>query len=94
MSVGQQDRLTCRLQNLTDDQPDRLAPPAASVIVNLLRNCKSYQFHDTSESSSFKNSWDVSEGTRLRSHGGNLAAVLYRLERYEYLDERRALNEQ
>ena len=55
----------------------------ASVIVNLLRNCAGYQFHDTSESSRFKNRWDVSEGTRLRSHGGNLAAVLYRLERYD-----------
>ena len=26
-------------------------------------------------------SWDVSDNRRLRSHGGNLAAVLYRLER-------------
>ena len=58
-------------------------PTTASVIVNLLRNCSIYQFHDTSDSSSFKNSWDMSESNQLRSHGGNLAAVLYRLERQD-----------
>ena len=56
----------------------------ASVIVNLLRNCAVYQFHDTSDSSNFKGSWDISENNQLRSHGGNLAAVLYRLERRDY----------
>ena len=66
----------------TPDYP-RVNKMTASVIVNLLRNCAVYQFHDTSESSRFKNRWDVSEGARLRSHGGNLAAVLYRLERHD-----------
>ena len=56
-------------------------PITASVIVNLLRNCSVYQFHDTSDGSSLKTSWDVLENNQLRSHGGNLAAVLYRLER-------------
>ena len=55
----------------------------ASVIVNLLRNCAVYQFHDTSEHSRFKNKWDVSESGQLRSHGGNLAAVLYHLEQHD-----------
>ena len=55
----------------------------ASVIVNLLRNCVVYQFHDTSESSGFKNRWDVFENSQLRSHGGNLAAVLYHLEQHD-----------
>ncbi len=62
----------------------------ASVIVRLLRNCAVYQFHDTSNVSNFKNTWDVSDNNQLRSHGGNLAAVLYRLEhqdvrRYEFI---------
>ena len=52
----------------------------ASVIVNLLRNCSVYQFHDTSNTSNFKKRWDAEDNTQLRSHGGNLAAVLYRLE--------------
>ena len=62
----------------------------ASVIVRLLRNCAVYQFHDTSNVSNFKKTWEVSENYQLRSHGGNLAAVLYRLEqedvrRYELI---------
>lgn len=53
----------------------------AQVVVHLLRNCAVYQFHDTSDSSAFKMKWDVNEDNQLRSHGGNLAAVLLRLER-------------
>ena len=56
---------------------------SASAIVNLLRNCSVYQFHDTSDASAFKNNWQVSEGHQLRRHGGNLAAVLYRLEQQD-----------
>ena len=52
----------------------------ASSIVGLLRNCATYQFHDTSDESSFKKRWDVEDNNYLRSHGGNLAAVLHRLE--------------
>ncbi len=52
----------------------------ARVIVNLLRSCSVYQFHDTSDSSNFKKRWDVGDNNVLRTHGGNLAAVLYRLE--------------
>ena len=55
----------------------------ASVVVNLLRNCVTYQFHDTSDESRFKQSWDVTDNGFLRSHGGNLAAVLHRLENEE-----------
>ena len=62
----------------------------ATVIVRLLRNCAVYQFHDTSGSSKFKQGWDVGDKYQLLSHGGNLAAVLYRLEqedirRYELI---------
>ncbi len=53
----------------------------ARVIVNLLRNCAVYQFHDTSDTSDFKKRWDAEDNDYLRSHGGNLAAVLHRLER-------------
>ena len=53
----------------------------ARVIVNLLRSCSVYQFHDTSNDSDFKREWDASDNSYLRSHGGNLAAILLRLER-------------
>ena len=49
-------------------------------IVKLLRNCTTYQFHDTSDESNFKKRWDAEDNNSLRSHGGNLAAVLHRLE--------------
>jgi predicted ATPase len=55
-------------------------PTTASTIVYLLRDCATYQFHDTSDNSPFKIKWDVTENKYLRSHGGNLAAILYRLE--------------
>ena len=55
-------------------------PVTAAVIVRLLRNCAVYQFHDTSDSSGFKARWDLEDSDLLRSHGGNLAAVLHRLE--------------
>ena len=53
----------------------------ARVIANLLRNCAVFQFHDTSDNSSFKMGWDTEDNNYLRRHGGNLAAVLRRLER-------------
>ncbi len=52
----------------------------ARAIVHLLRNCVVHQFHDTPDTSNFKNSRDVQDNNTLRSDGGNLAAVLYRLE--------------
>ena len=55
----------------------------ASVIVNLLRNCSVYQFHDTSDRSNLKKRWDSEDRSQLRSHGGNLAAVLYWLEQHD-----------
>ena len=63
----------------------------ARVIVDLLRSCAVYQFHDTSDTSAFKKKWDIERNSNeLRSHGGNLAAILYRLEqedtkRYEWI---------
>ncbi len=53
----------------------------ARAIVTMLRNCAVYQFHDTSDTSVFKQKWDVEDNNQLLTHGGNLAAVLYRLER-------------
>ena len=55
----------------------------ARVIVNLLRNCAAYQFHDTSDTSDFKTKWEIEDNNYLKAHGGNLAAVLYRLERQD-----------
>ena len=55
-------------------------PVTARVIVHLLRACQVFQFHDTSYTSNFKKRWDAEDNDHLRTHGGNLAAVLHRLE--------------
>ena len=49
-----------------------------------------HQFHNTDFNSNIKKSWDITDSVRLRPDGGNLAAVLYRLEqedtkRYDYI---------
>ena len=56
-------------------------PATARVLVHLLRRCVVYQFHDTSDDSYLKKSWDAEDNAYLRSDGGNLAAILLRLER-------------
>ncbi len=56
----------------------------ARVIVHLLRNCAVHQFHDTSNTSDFKNNWDAYDNNFLRSDGGNLAAVLFGLENEDH----------
>lgn len=55
-------------------------PTTARVIVHLLKSCSVFQLHDTSDTSNFKKRWDVDDNNYLRTHGGNLAAVLHRLE--------------
>ena len=68
------------VESAQTNQLDRINRKTASVIVGLLRNCAVFQFHDTSDRSNFKQAWDVADNGTLRSHGGNLAAILYRLE--------------
>ncbi len=55
----------------------------AWVIVNLIRAIAVYQFHDTSDSSGLKKKWELWDNRTLHSNGGNLAAVLYRLQRQD-----------
>lgn len=59
--------------------------PTARVIVRLLRNCVTYQFHDTSEKALIKQRWDLTENAYSRSDGANLAPILYRLREREPL---------
>lgn len=61
-------------------QPSGVNRTTARTITQLLRNCAVFQFHDTSDSSGFKTRWEAEDNNTLRSNGGNLAAVLYRLE--------------
>jgi predicted ATPase len=53
------------------------------VIYNLLRNCRVYQFHDTSSTSKIRNSGYINDSDYLRSDAGNLAAFLYSMQQVE-----------
>ena len=55
-------------------------PTTARVLRELLRRCAVYQFNDTSFDSRLKKNWDANDYASLRSDGGNLAAILLRLE--------------
>ncbi len=62
----------------------------ARTITSLLRDCAAYQFDNTGDRSSFKKSWDAEDHVYMRTDGGNLAAILHRLEhedvhRYELI---------
>ncbi len=52
----------------------------AFLVKILMSNWEIFRFQDTSKTSSFMKSWEVSDNLHLRGDGGNLAAVLYRLE--------------
>ncbi len=52
----------------------------AGIVVNLLKNCTTYQFHDTSTHSFLRQEWDETDNKFMRSHGGNLAPILLRLK--------------
>ena len=54
---------------------------AARQIINTVRRCRVYHFHNTDDRSHFKRSWLISHRNTLRNNGGNLAPVLYRMER-------------
>ena len=68
----------------SDEFPD-VNKNVAGEIVDLFRECSFHQFHNTGRESPFKRSWDTSDDNGLYVHGGNLAAVLHRLERSDIL---------
>lgn len=74
----------------TEAQLPEQQDETAQSILNVLKQCATYQFHDTSANANIRLRWDVSDGFRLRADGGNLAAVLLDLHehdnaRYQYI---------
>lgn len=54
--------------------------PVAKSVLDILRSCIVYHFHDTSPDSAVKRKGPVDDNVRLRSDAGNLAAFLLRLQ--------------
>lgn len=74
-----------RLPEIAGDSQTQLGQRrTASTLVHMLRECSTYQFHDTSDTAPIKTRWDVADHQRLRSHGGNLAAVLLHLREQHF----------
>ena len=79
-----------RLPKAAQSAEDSGHREAARTVTELFRHLTAYQFHDTSKDSPFKNHCHVTDSFRLWSNGGNLAAVLHRMQsederRYEEL---------
>lgn len=54
-----------------------------AALLSLLRGCRVYQFHDTSDSAKIRKSGYIEDAAYLRSNGGNLAAYLHALQQAE-----------
>ncbi|MBQ0218839.1 AAA family ATPase [Alcaligenes faecalis] len=65
----------------------------AKTIYTLLRQCSTYQFHDTSANAMLHQRWDISDSAYLRSDGGNLAAVLLDLRENDSLRYRQLVQQ-
>ena len=81
-----------RIHSAAQDGLPDVNPTTARAIRRMLQDCGTFQFHDTSTGSSMKQRWDVSDNRSLRADGGNLAAVLIRLQddypdRFEWVQE-------
>lgn len=55
----------------------------AKFILNLLKGCVVYQFHDTSKKARIRQKWNVEDNYFLKEDGGNLGPFLHRLKEKE-----------
>ncbi len=53
---------------------------ASKIVLNLLRNCRFFHFHDTSSSSNIRNISHIDDNHYLRHDAGNIASFLYALK--------------
>ncbi|MDR3556043.1 MAG: AAA family ATPase [Syntrophobacteraceae bacterium] len=67
-----------REANLIEDAKETgLTSKTSRFILNLLRSCRVYQFHDTSSTAKIRNYGYIGDGDYLRDNAGNLAAFLF-----------------
>lgn len=55
----------------------------ARFILNLMKQCIVYQFHNTSETARIRQRWDTNDNRFLKEDGANLAPFLMRLRDYK-----------
>ena len=68
------------IEDIQDNSKTRVFGGNILTMMRLLVDCHAYHFHDTSDASSIRKNWDINDNYHLHGNGGNLAAVLHRLE--------------
>jgi predicted ATPase len=72
LGVGQREARVCSAGETGEDEQAR-------TVCALLRGCRTYQFHNTSETARVRQRWDVADSHDLKEDGANLAPFLLRL---------------
>jgi predicted ATPase len=67
-------------QLLEDAEPDRLT---RQIVLNFLRSCQVYHFHDTSSTAKIRNQGYIGDNDYLLDNAGNLAAFLFAMANTE-----------
>lgn len=81
LGSGHREALIVEARQPNEPEPaSEVRARTARVVTHLLRDCAAYQFHNTGATSKFKKNWDADESGYMRADGGNLPAILYRLE--------------
>lgn len=81
---AKEDGSTTGLGDVTDELIIKQSTaPASNKVKEYLKGLKAYHFHETGPKSPFNTDARINDNRILSSHGENLAAVLYRLQRYD-----------
>ncbi len=66
-------------EKVDDRRPSQVInqEPAAVAVSNAISGCQLYHFHDTTGTAAIRQSVYIDDNQRLRSDGGNLAAILH-----------------
>ena len=62
---------------------DSIYRETVQVFINLLKNCRYFQFHDTTKESKIRKNGYIGDNKFLRSNAGNLAAFIFGIKHQE-----------
>lgn len=68
---------TGKKESQLNEAKDSEYKTTVQVFINLLKNCRYFQFHDTTKDAKIRKNGYIGDNKYLRSNAGNLAAFLY-----------------
>jgi predicted ATPase len=82
-SPGQLPRIVkpCKAEPVRPPNVEETIDVTTGVFRGILDRCRVFQFHDTSSTANIRQKGDINQDRFLMSDGGNLAALLYRIQR-------------